>query len=311
MTCFPRDFDCARYAIAMAMFLAALSTAYAAPSGVPNFHTPAMVVAVDGSTRAIELISASHDSIRYQLPGGDGGPQDLALKDGETVYVPEPVDYTAAMELYRARNYKDARKEFAAVKERYRPIERLEDSVSTLATYHEMECLRKLGDLDGLATALKKFSKGPLSRDYQNGQLELYVLWDAVRTKDWERLLGLTTGRAAMRLPGEQRAQVAWCQGLALENLGQPEEALVSYQIAITADAGDAEEITRQAALRVLGIYHKDAEVRTALAGKGDRAGQIKLMQAQAVAAMFELSLGNGTPLPKEYREFRMAEKKK
>ncbi len=174
-----------------------------------------------------------------------------------------------------------------------------------------MECLRKLGDLDGLATALKTFSRGPLSRDYQNDQLELYVLWDAVRTKNWDRLLALTAGRASERLPGQQRAQVAWCEGLALENLGRPEEALVSYQISITADAGNSEEITSQAALRVLAIYHKDAEVRAVLAGKENAGGQMKLAQARAIAAMFELSLGNGAPLPKEFREFRVVAERK
>ena len=304
MTFFPRDFISARFASMMA-------GAIAAPSVNANFKTPATLVVADGSTRVIELVSASHDAIRYRVPGDSGGIQDLGLKGGVTVFVPEPADYTAAMELYRARNYRDARKWFAAVKERFHPIEGLEDSISTLAAYHEMECLRKLGDLDGLAAALKKFSKGALSRDYQNDQLALYVLWDAVRTKDWNRLLALTAARAAERLPGDQRAQVAWCEGLALENLGRAEQALVSYQIAITADAGDSEKITSQAALRVLSIYRKDAEVRAALAGKESAGGERKLAQAQAVAALFELSLGNGAPLPKEFREFRVAAEKK
>lgn len=279
--------------------------------GAAGFVTPATLVAADGSTRAIELASARRDAIRWRAAGAAGGFEDLALKDGATVFVPEPADYTTAMELYRSRNYQDARRLFAAVKERYRAIEGMEDSISTLAAYQEMECLRKLGDLDGLAAALKRFSKGPLSRDYQNGQLELYVLWDAVRTKDWGKLLTLTAARAAMRLPGGQRAQVAWCEGLALENLGRPDEALISYQTAITADAGDSEEITRQAALRVLGIYQKDAGVRAVLAGKGDAAGVMKLAQAKAMAALFELSFGNGNPLPAEFRAFRTASKRK
>ncbi len=291
--------------------LAIFAMAHAAPASAPNFKTPATLVAADGGTRAIELLSANHGTIRYRVTGGTDAIQDLLLKDGVTVFVPEPADYTAAMELLRARNYRDARKKFAAVKDKFRPIEGLEDSIATLASYYEMECLRKLGDLGGLAAALKKFSKGTLSRDYQNDQLELYVLWDAVRSKDWDRLLTLTASRAAERLPGEQRAQVAWCEGLALEARSQPEAALISYQTAITADAGDSEEITRQATLRVLAIYHNDAEVRAALTGKGDSRGKLKLAQARAVAGLFELSLGTGTPLPKEFREFRVPTGKK
>jgi tetratricopeptide (TPR) repeat protein len=305
MTSLPRKSGFVRSAIVAAVAVAAFSTARAAPPAALDFLTLATLVAADGSTRSIGLVSATRDAIRYRVPGAQDSIQYLALKDGVTLFVPELAEYTAAMELYRARNYQNARKQFAAVKDRFRPIEGLEDSISTLAAYQEMECLRKLGDLDALAAALKKFSNGPLSRDYQNDQLELDVLWDTVRTKDWQRLLALTQGRAAERLPGEQRAQVAWCEGLALEGLGRPEAALVSYQTAITADAGDSEEITRQAARRVLAIYHQDPQVRAALAGKGGADGELKLAQARAMAALFELSLGNGAPLPKEFWKFR------
>ncbi len=278
-------------------------------AAVPDFHTAAILIAPDGTTRDIELLAATHDVARFRLPGASEESVNLVGKEAAVIHVPEPAEYTAAIELYRARKYPEARLKLAAVKERFRPIEGLEDSVATLAAFYEMECLRKEGDLEGLAAALKKFSKGPLSRDYQNRQLELYVLWDAVRTKSWDRLETLAKERAAIRLPGDQRAQVAWCEGLALEGLGRPAEALVSYQTAITADAGASEEITRQAALRVLAIYQQDPEVTAALATKKDaspsNAGRVKLAQARAIAALFELSLGNGEPLPAPFRQFR------
>jgi hypothetical protein len=284
----------------------------ATPAAKPEFHTAAFLIEKDAAPKKIELVAATRTSIRYQVPGGSRDGLDFVLHDGDVVQVGEPEDFTASMNLYRARRYQEARAKLVTVKDRYRPIEGLEDSISTLAAFYEMECLRKEGYLEALATALQKFSKGPLSREYQSRQLELYVLWDAVRTKSWERLESLAKERANVRLPGDQRAQVAYCLGLALEGLGRPGEALISYNTAITADAGASEVVTRQAALRILAIYHDDPAVKAAVKlGKNGNpdppsSGAVKLIQAQSVARLFELSLGAGLPLPSEFAEFRV-----
>ncbi len=279
-----------------------------------DFQTPAFLIEEGREPRKIELVAATGNAIRYRDPHGSADVLDFVIKEGVTVQVIEPREFTAAMDLYRARRYEEARKQFVEVKEHHRPVEGMEDSYSTLAAFYEMECLRREGDLKGLAAALQKFSKGPLSREYQNRQLELYVLWDAIRTKSWERLEALAGEWAAMRLPGDQRAQVAWCEGLALEGLGKPDEALIFYQTAITADAGASEEITREAALRILAIYQADPEVQAAIRRRGDvepAGGQMKLAQAEAVAALFELSLGEGSSLPPEFRMFQKTKSKK
>ena len=294
----------------MGMVVSMVAVCHAAPLEKQDLRAEAFLIDKDGRSTRIELVAATRTSVRYRIPGGSKDVLDFVLKDGATVFVSEPRDFAEAMDLYQARKYAEARVRFIAVKERYRPIEGLEDSVSTLAAFYEMECLRKEGDLDGLAAALQKFTKGPLSREYQARQLELYVFWDAVRTKSWERLEALAKERANMRLPGDQRAQIAYCQGLALENLHRTDEALISYNIAITADAGASEEITRQAALRILGIYQRDPEVQSALKSRGvgnaivplKAAG--KLAAAEAMASLFQRSLGAGPPLPKDFREF-------
>jgi len=293
---------------ALSGIISTAAIGHAAPVGKAEFQTAAFLIARGGEPVKIELVAATGTSIRYRVPDGSKDVLDFVLTEGAAVHVSEPPDFTAAMDLYRARRYEEAGKMLVAVKELYRPIEGLEDSYSTLAAFYEMECLRKEGDLEGLAAALQKFSKGPLSREYQNRQLELYVLWDAVRKESWERLEALAKERAGMRLPGDQRAQIAWCEGLALEGLGRPDDALICYQTAITADAGASEEITRQAALRILAIYHADPAVKAAIRLRSKSSpdgGRMKLAQAEAVAALFELSLGGGSPLPKEFKEFQ------
>lgn len=214
--------------------------------------------------------------------------------------------FTAALDLYQGRKYLEARAAFADIPKRHKP----DRETAMLAAFYELECQRKLGELGGLAKALRTFAKDPSLGGNRLRQLEIDALWDAVRTKSWERLDALAKARLDERLPGDQRAQVAFCHGLALENLGRPLEALNAYNTAMTADAGASEVITRQAALGVLRIHLADPEVRAALTDSGppeatrESAGFPRVKEAAAVAALFELTLGAGSPLPAEFKVF-------
>ena len=227
----------------------------------------------------------------------------------KAVYFHELPALTAAMELFQGRRYAEAKARFAGIKEALKALRDLPNNPGTLAAFHELECLRRLNDLDGLAKALEGFRREGLTRGHQLRQVDLYVLWEAVRRKDWPRLDALCEERRQEKLPGYQRAQVGYCHGLALEALARPQEALNAYATAITADCGASEEITRQAALHSLNILNRDPEVGLAIKTWGtpeekpDSRGCLRLQEAAALAAMYELTLGSGKPLPAEYKE--------
>ncbi len=199
---------------------------------------------------------------------------------------------------------------FAEVKDSFKPIAGLKDNHHTLAAFYEMESMRKQGDLEGLANALKNFIKAPLTRDYHLRQLDLYVLWDAVRTESWERVLPIAAERDEESLPGDQRAQVAYATGLALENLKRTDEALIAFNVAITADAGASEEIAQDAAQAALRVYFADEAVQTAIEVWGTEdenkssEGYIHLTQAAALAAFYDKFLKVGKPLPENLKKF-------
>lgn len=289
----------------------AITASAQAPAPAPAaFQAHALLVEKDGAFQQIWLIAATKDAIRYRTTEVAIDAVDGKIADFGSVYVFEPREYAAAMDLYQARKYTEAKAKFIAVKERYKPLQQMENSHAALATFYEIECMRKLGDLEGMSAALQKFIKDPLTRESQLRQFEVYVFWDAVRTKSWDRLDILAKERANARLPGDQRAQVAYCHGLALEGLNRPADALVAYATAMTADSGASEEIVRQATLRVLAIHKADPEVQNAIKvwGTDDEnkngKGYTNLIEAAAVAALFELSLGAGTPLPAIYKTF-------
>lgn len=296
-----------------AALLAALASVAIAQT---PFQTPALLIREDGSAQRAWLTSATNSQLTYRETAVATETANARVLDYKTIFLYEPREFAEAMDFYQARKYQEAREKFAAVKERFKPVYAVENSHAALAAFYELECLRKLGDLDGLASALQKFDKSPLTRDTQLRQLELYVLWDAVRAKDWATLEGLAREKAKTRLPGDQRAQVAYLHGLALEGLARPQEAMFAYQTAITADAGASEDIARQAALRVMAIHNADPDVQRAMRAWGtpqenkNSAGYSKLVEASAVARMFSESFGAGAPLPNEFKDLLKYEPK-
>lgn len=269
----------------------------------------AFLIDAAGGSQRVWITAATKGNIRYQNQEQGGDSTEAAIAGIASIYLLEPAALSEALDLFQARQYAAAKTKFAAIKTAYHELRSLPDNPATLAGFFEMECLRKSGDLAGLAKALEGFDKSGLTRRNQLRQLDLYALWDAVRLKDWPRLQELATARLKERLPGGQRAQVAWCLGVAHESQGKPREAIDAYQVALTADGGASEDLARDAALRVMRLYQKDPEVKAAMKEWGTPSqdaqspGHRRLAEAAALADLWELALGTGTPLPAEQKE--------
>jgi len=264
----------------------------------------------DSLTTKIWITNATRTAIRYLEKINSTESKDLALGPKAAVYYVEPREYSQALDLYQGRKYKEALEKFSAVKTAYKPIELAPGNYGALAGFHEMECLRKLGDLEGLSTALGAFKKDGLTREHHLRQLELNVIWNTVHIKNWERLEVLANERSQGRLPDYQRAQIAYFLALAHEQAGRLDEALTSYQTAMVADAGASEDIARASALQIMKIIKADPEVQIVInlwGGPKEKKSGVaynRLLEAGAVARLFELSLGAGKPLPAEFKEF-------
>lgn len=293
------------------LILSLLLPVLALPAFAQEFQAAAILSKPDdGGTFRAWILAATKTQIRYKTTAIATDSIDARVSDFATLFIVEPPDYAAAVDLYEARKYKEAQEAFVAVKERCKPLATLPDNFHTLAAFHELECYRHLGDYEGLALALKSFIKEPLTRDNQLRQLDLYILWDAVRALAWDRVLLIASERDEEVLPGYQRAQVAYCKGLALDSLERGREAVVEYGIAMTADSGASETITQQAAVKALGVYHKDPEVKIAIQNWGaedenmNSSGYTRLVEAAAIARFYEKFLSLGKSLPAGLKEF-------
>jgi tetratricopeptide (TPR) repeat protein len=280
------------------------------------FQAPAVMIKTESSTflQRIWVVKATKTAIEYRETEIATTTKSINLSDLASLYLYEPSVYAEAMDLYQNREYKKAREIFTKIKETWKPVATLENNPSTLAAFYEMECLRKEGDLDGLMAAFGDFNKSSLTRENQLRQVELYLLWDAVRGAKWPTVLKLVEERAKTRLPGDQRAQVAYCQGLALEATEKPDEALVAFHTAMIADSAASEELSRQAALKVIAFLHAKPEVKRAIQIWGtpeentNSPGYNQLIEAASIARLYGISLGGGQPLPEEFAklpEFR------
>jgi hypothetical protein len=269
----------------------------------------AFLIYEEGDVEQVWITAATATAIRYKETEQAVDEKDVKIDGIQSIYLMEPPALTEAIELYQARKYSEAKDKLAAIKTAYKAIEELPDNPSTNAAYLELECLRKSGDLDGLAKALETFDKAGLTREFQLRQIELYAMWDAVRTKDWGRLENICKERLKERMPGFQRAQIGYCLGLALDSQDKLIPAINAYNIAMTADTGASEDITRTGTLNSLRLYKKDTDVQTAIKlwGTPDEVpgstGHQRLLEAAALAELYQLSLGGGTPLPDEFKD--------
>ncbi|BCU76310.1 hypothetical protein [Luteolibacter sp. LG18] len=276
----------------------------------PPAAVRAYLIQESGDFQEVWLTAVADRVLHYRETELAGPVAEMDAAKVKSVYFFKPQSLREALALYRGRKYKEARERFAAVRATYQAIHDLAENPASIAGFYELECLRQMDDPEALAKALETFRSSGLVRDCQLRQLEILVFWDALRTKSWEKLDAMAVERADEELPGYQRAQIAFCHGVALENLGKPTEALDAYNTAITADGGASETIARQAALNVLRIHKADPDVQTAIRRWGsadearDVAGRQHLLEAAAVARLYEDTLGAGQPLPGPFKEF-------
>lgn len=260
----------------------------------------------------VYLVAVTKDSVAFKFNEGDAQPEIKKRAEVDSIFLYDPADYLEALDLYEGRKYAEAMNAFIKVKNRYmRMFPGLPNNPGVMASYYELECLRKLNDLEGLRVALQKFKKGNLTRKVPLQQIEIYLLWDAIRANLNQEALKIVEQYEGKRLPGHQRAQIAYCHGRALEGLSKPpHEILLAYQTAITADAGASQSLVRDAILRSLEILNNDQEVKDAKRTFDESDGQelirgfTKVMEAAGLCSMFQIQLATGEPLPQKYRHF-------
>ena len=240
----------------------------------------------------------------------------------EAIYFYEPQIFTDAMNLYRAKNYGEAKAKFAECEVSFKSVDSLPDNYATLAGFYKMECSRRSGDLDALSAELEKYRKDGLTRDNHYLQLEVYTFWEAVRLKDWARIDRLATGDSwqGRKVPSELRVQLEYCHALALDELAKegPKEdssrwgpVINAYNRVLSADATASIDLVLKAANNLMRIYAEDEGVQLAIKNwkteheKVSSVGYQKLMEANTLAQFYkQVGFHEIQPLITDYEKF-------
>ncbi len=277
---------------------------------------PARIFLNDGSHSDVLVTKYSAGTATYRISARAMSTKQVRVPKLKSVYFYKPKVFTEAMTLYLNRNYADAKAKFAECEKKFKVVETAPNNYSTLAGFYKMECSRRMFDLAALSSEMEKFRKQALTRETHLQQLEINAFWEAVRLKDWNRLELLAKGWRKRKVSGGQRAQIAYCHGLALEHLMKKEpgriiEALNTYNRALSADYTASHELVVKAANNALRIYAADPGVKLAMKlwGTDDeskgRSGYHRLLEANALAKLYkQAGFDKTTPLKPEYAKF-------
>lgn len=285
-----------------------LLAALAAPAVAADAHA---VLVYEDDAEQVWLTAASTLNIEYKTTPQGLNRTRKPRAEVKTIYFYEPPIFKEAVQLFESRDYAGAKEKFALCKEAFKTVNDLPGNYSTLAGFYELECARKLSDLEGLKELRDAYQFGALARENHRNQLEVYDVWDAVRTKSWPRLDSL-----AMKLLEEKKwtnehlAQIKYCHGLALEGLGRPTDALNAFNGAFTADYTASEDLSKKAVLGCLRILKDHEEVKLAISlwktedEDKNSTGFLLLQEAVSLCELWNKALGGGEVLPAEYAMF-------
>jgi hypothetical protein len=277
---------------------------------MPAANAPAIIIKEDDAEKVL-IEAASATNIQFIMREGALNHQRVSRGALVGIYFYEPDLFKQAIRLYKNRDYKAAQPKFAECREAFAKIDDLQDNYSTLAGFYEIECTRKLGDLEGMTQLMDNFRPGALVREEHKNQMEIFTLWDAVRTKSWRRIIADTPDMLAQnKWTGTQLAQIYYCRGLAFEGSEETSKALNAFNGTITADYTASEELTRKATVNCLTILkdHEEVQLAMKLYGSKDEdknsTGYLLLQEGVALCELWDKALGGGKPLPAEFQTF-------
>lgn len=268
------------------------------------------IIVMEDEAQAVWLTAASGTNIEYKEKIKSIDKKRKARSSLLSIMFYEPDLFKEGMELYESRDYAGAKEKFLACEVAFKKVDDLPGNYSTLAGFYAIESCRRMEALEDMAQLLENYQSAGLVRESHKNQFEVYIAWDAVRTKGWRRLMALTTEMLAQnRWTGTQLAQIYYCRGLACEGEGEPMLALNAFNGAFTADFTASEELTKKATLNCLRIIkgHEEVQLAMKLFGTEDEDpnsnGFMLLQEGVALCDLWTKALGGGQALPPEYQE--------
>ena len=265
------------------------------------------IVKKNGKAKRAYLSKVSKKAITYIDNPKDTSGSEVLKEEVQTIFFYQPKSFAKALALFNNYRFQDAYDLFTDCKMKYKPYDALDGNYSTIAGFYELECVRRLGDLARLDQLLNDFRPAPLLDENHLTQLAIYPFWHAVHTASWERLLTLAPQWENKKLPGTQRAQIAFCHALALEALGEREGALLKFHEALAVSDLKEQNLISKACAKIIFLITEQKEVLEYLKLPLDTRSQSsrlyhEVLAASSVAKLWSQLSHSGSSFPSEYQ---------
>ncbi len=285
-----------------------------AASSALNLHAataPANVITDEKTAPFVVIVAADATSISYRLATEPPSvpPRKLEKAAVKGIVFSEPKEFSIALELYESGDLEKAIEGFKKVSADTKDIKSIKGNYGSLSDFYICESYRQLNDFEKLKTASRLVDANVLENKYHKEQLKIYDIWSGIPAKAWPRIVSSVTEFKTENLKEEQLAQLAYLNGMALENQGENAKALDSYSKVLTVDLLRNQVLAADAIRRSISILEKDEELKAAKAAVDAKQepkalGLIKLQQAAALVKNYQNGLKDPAALPAELLAF-------
>lgn len=221
-----------------------------------------------GKVTAGYVTGAEADGVLVSLQPDGGGAFKVPNEQIVDINMDEPKGWSTAVSTFSAGRHAEAEGIFSKLATEYDKLVPLKDSYGSLSRLYHFRCLKQLGKLEELSSAMDKQLANPLSLgDFYQSYLDDIKGWAILGKKDWlalgsyiqsfeqEQLTSSLPQKPFQKLPESRQAALSFLRAAWNESQGNADLALIDYNRATTLDFGADRSLRAKAltaALRIL-----------------------------------------------------------
>ncbi len=268
----------------------------------------AVITMVGDGSKEVYINAASDKGLAYLETPSSTSPVQIARSKVDSIFFYRPSTFHNGLEAYNDGKFSVAAAAFEECKKTYDKIKKLPQNYGTLAAFYELECARRERRFDDLDKLLNAFRPDALVNENQLAQLQIYPFWQAYAKKDWKRLNKMITQWGDKKLPGYQRAQVAFCYGMALKETGEVQAAKDQFNKVLVLSEYKEMELVIDAGEQLIELTLSDQKIQDCLASQGKSDADttsfayLKLLEAASIARFWD-TCESGKAFPSKYKK--------
>jgi len=217
----------------------------------------------NGGTVEARIVDYRDEVLSFKTEGSTFSAQ-MPYDQIEYAELPWPDDFTSAMQYFEFGRFAEAAPMFekiAARRDRSTAYP-VVGNFASLAQRRLLDCHRRLADGKAVAETLATLEVDKLPPD-ERQILPAFEAWAAAGSRDWDEVLRIANqaeNEQGFSHASDQGIEMAYLKGLALKEVGDTREAILSFATAYTLNAATDSRISRDALREAAALVEQDEE---------------------------------------------------